>query len=194
MRLGLVRNCTIIKAGASFPTPHSVELELDFPSTPGFYSLQQTQWFHYALFQLEELAFHSVLDACREITQQSERFQSLISNPQPLGYTQLTPSAKEPVIPTFSAKSTADSILEEIQEQYATARDEFEIATEETEKKSVYAEGDRAAAREELDALKKIFEKACEGPDGNEVKSRVGQRIRELDNAVVALEESALED
>jgi hypothetical protein len=101
---------------------------------------------------------------------------------------------RHPQIRTFSAKSTADSILEEIQEQYATARDEFEIATEETEKKSVYAEGDRAAAREELDALKKIFEKACEGPDGNEVKSRVGQRIRELDNAVVALEESALED
>lgn len=95
---------------------------------------------------------------------------------------------------TFSSKSSADSILEEIQDQYATARDEFEIATEETEKKSVYAAGDRAAAREELDALKKMFEQACEGPDGNEVKSRVGQRIRELDNAVVAMEESALED
>jgi hypothetical protein len=99
-----------------------------------------------------------------------------------------------PQIRTFSTKSSADSILEEIQDQYATARDEFEIATEETEKKSVYAAGDRAAAREELDALKIMFEKACEGPDGNEVKSRVGQRIRELDNAVVALEESALED
>ena len=99
-----------------------------------------------------------------------------------------------PQIRTFSSKSSADSILEEIQDQYATARDEFEIATEETEKKSVHADDDRAVAREELDALKKMFEEACEGPDGNEVKSRVGQRIRELDNAVVALEESALED
>jgi hypothetical protein len=119
-------------------------------------------------------------------------FQPSSSAPNPTQtIRQRTP---HPQIRTFSAKSTADSILEEIQEQYATARDEFEIATEETEKKSVYAEGDRAAAREQLDALKIMFEKACEGPDGNEVKRRVGQRIRELDNAVVALEESALED
>jgi hypothetical protein len=119
-------------------------------------------------------------------------FQSSCSAPNPTqAIRQRTP---HPQTRTFSSKSSADSILEEIQDQYATARDEFEIATEETEKKSVYAAGDRAAAREELDALKKMFEQACEGPDGNEVKSRVGQRIRELDNAVVAMEESALED
>jgi hypothetical protein len=119
-------------------------------------------------------------------------FQSSISAPNPTQT--LRQRTLHPQIRTFSAKSTADSILEEIQDQYATARDEFEIATEETEKKSVHADDDRAVAREELDALKKMFEEACEGPDGNEVKSRVGQRIRELDNAVVALEESALED
>jgi hypothetical protein len=106
----------------------------------------------------------------------------------------LRPGAAHPQIRTFTSKSSADSILEEIQDQYATARDEFEFATEETEKKSVYAAGDRAAAREELDALKEMFEEACEGPDGDEVKRRVGQRIRELDNAVVALEQSALDD
>lgn len=94
----------------------------------------------------------------------------------------------------YAEKTSADDIIEEIQEQYATARDEFEIACEETEKKSVYGADDRAAAREELDRLKEMFQKALEGSDGEEVKRRVGQRIRELDNAVEALEKSALED
>jgi hypothetical protein len=95
---------------------------------------------------------------------------------------------------TYAEKTSADDIIEEIQEQYATARDEFEIATEETEKKSVYAADDRAAAREELNNLKEMFQKAIEGEDGEEVKRRIGQRIRELDNAVEALEKSAIED
>jgi hypothetical protein len=58
----------------------------------------------------------------------------------------------------------------------------------------VYAEGDRAAAREELDKLKEMFNKAVEGENGEEVRSRIGQRIRELDNAVINLEKSALEE
>lgn len=95
---------------------------------------------------------------------------------------------------TYASKSSADEIIEEIQEQYATARDEFEIATEETEKKTVYAADDRAAAREELDALKALYDRALEGSDADEVKLRVGQRIRELDNAVQALEQKAMED
>lgn len=73
-------------------------------------------------------------------------------------------------------------------------RDEFEIAAEETEKKSVYGADDRAAAREELDALKALYEKALQGSDAEEVKTRVGQRIRELDSAVQALEKKAQED
>jgi hypothetical protein len=88
----------------------------------------------------------------------------------------------------------ADEIIEEIQEQYATAKDEFEIATEETEKKSVYAADDRGAAKEELEKLKELYNKALEGDSAEEVKRRVGQRIRELDSAVDALEKSALED
>ncbi|PSS10772.1 hypothetical protein M430DRAFT_36986 [Amorphotheca resinae ATCC 22711] len=99
-----------------------------------------------------------------------------------------------PQLRSYATKSTADDLIEEIQEQYATARDEFEIAAEETEKKSVYAEEDRAAAREELDNLKALYEKALESADAEEVKRRVGQRIRELDNAVEALEKSALEE
>jgi len=89
---------------------------------------------------------------------------------------------------------TADEKIEEIQELYATAKDEFEIAAEETEGNTVYAADDRAAAREEFDKLKKVFEDAVNGPDrslGEEVKSRVGQRIRELENAVIAMEELA---
>ena len=92
---------------------------------------------------------------------------------------------------TYATRSSADEIIEQIQEQYATARDEFEIATEETEKKSVYAADDRAAAREELDALKALYDQALQGSDAEEVKTRVGQRIRELDSAVQTLEKKA---
>jgi len=58
----------------------------------------------------------------------------------------------------------------------------------------VYAADDRAAAREELDKLKTMYEEALGGSDGEEIKGRVGQRIRELDNAVQAMEKSAMED
>ncbi|KAL8773713.1 MAG: hypothetical protein Q9209_001481 [Squamulea sp. 1 TL-2023] len=77
---------------------------------------------------------------------------------------------------------------------YATAKDEFEIASEETDKKSVYAADDRQAAREELDNLKKAFDDAVRGENGEEVRRRVGNRIRELEQGVVALEERAMED
>jgi len=58
----------------------------------------------------------------------------------------------------------------------------------------VYAEDDRGAAREELDKLKEMYETALKGEDGEEVKLRVGARIRELDHAVQGLEASALEE
>ena len=59
---------------------------------------------------------------------------------------------------------------------------------------TVYAEDDRRAAREELTKLQEAYKKAIEGPDpavGEEIKRRVGQRVRELENAVVAMEEAA---
>ena len=68
------------------------------------------------------------------------------------------------------------------------------MAAEETEKKTVYAADDRGAAREELDKLKEMYEEALAGTDGEEIKRRIGQRIRELDNAVQAMEQSAVED
>ncbi|EXJ96357.1 hypothetical protein A1O1_01483 [Capronia coronata CBS 617.96] len=87
--------------------------------------------------------------------------------------------------------------MENLNDLYATARDEFEIAAEETEKKTVYAADDREAAQEALQTLKDAFEKAVKEGDpevGKEIQSRVGQRIRELENAVKAMEEMAMED
>ena len=78
--------------------------------------------------------------------------------------------------------------------RYGTARDEFEIAAEETEKNTTYAPEDRAAAREELDKLLEYYGAVIEGGDravAEEVKRRAGQRIRELEQAVVAMEEAA---
>lgn len=121
----------------------------------------------------------------------------------------------QPARRTYVAKSTADEKIEEIQElyvrslpifsphcisrlisvsSYATAKDEFEIATEETEKKTVYAADDRAAAQEELTKLKTAFADAVKGEGGEEINRRIGGRLRELERAVEALEERAMED
>jgi hypothetical protein len=87
--------------------------------------------------------------------------------------------------------------MDSLQEMYATAKDEFEIAVEETEKKTVYASDDRAAAKDALQLLKDEYQKAVResSPEvAQEVTNRVAQRIRELENAVTALEESATKD
>ena len=73
---------------------------------------------------------------------------------------------------------------------------QFEIASEETAKKSVYAADDRAAAAEELARLKAAVEEAVEeaGEDGaKEIRMRVGARVRELERAVEDMEGRALE-
>ncbi|KIW17781.1 hypothetical protein PV08_04976 [Exophiala spinifera] len=99
---------------------------------------------------------------------------------------------------TLRAQSpTADALMENLTDLYATARDEFEIAAEETEKKTVYAADDREAAVAALQTLKDAFEKAVKESDpevGKEIQSRVGQRIRELENAIKAMEQMAMED
>ncbi|KAA8571110.1 hypothetical protein EYC84_000459 [Monilinia fructicola] len=94
----------------------------------------------------------------------------------------------------YATATPADAIIEELTEQYGVARDEFEIASEETDKHSVYASDDRAAAVEELQKLKVMYSQAIEGEHGEEIKRRVGQRVRELEQGVAALEERALED
>jgi hypothetical protein len=91
-------------------------------------------------------------------------------------------------------QQAVDEAIEEIQELYGTAKDEFEIASEESEKNTTYAPDDRAAAREELDKLLEYYKGVVDGEDravADEVKRRVGQRIRELENAVLAMEEAA---
>lgn len=102
--------------------------------------------------------------------------------------------APQPLVRWLSSKTLADEKIEEITELYATAQDEFEIAMEETEKVSVYAEEDRKAAREELTKVQEAYRSIVEGPDQNlaeEVKRRIGQRIRELEQGVAAMEEIA---
>ena len=59
---------------------------------------------------------------------------------------------------------------------------------------SVYAQEDRNAAREELDKLHSLYNAVVDGEDreiGEEIKKRVGSRIRELDVAVKNMEELA---
>jgi len=97
----------------------------------------------------------------------------------------------------YASISEADEKIEIIQELYATTKDEFEIAAEETEKKTVYAADDRAAAQEELQKLKDAYNKFLDEstPEVSaEIRSRVGQRIRELDHAIQGVEEAAKED
>jgi hypothetical protein len=71
---------------------------------------------------------------------------------------------------------------------------QFEIAVEETQKNTVYAPDDRAAAGEEMSKLKAMYDGALNEQDPDvaaEIKKRIGSRIRELDEAIKGLEESA---
>lgn len=95
-----------------------------------------------------------------------------------------------------SNKSLADEKIEDITELFATAQDEFEIALEETEKVSVYAEEDRKAARDEFDKMKQAFQAVVEGENSalaEEVQRRIGQRVRELEQGIERMEEMAKE-
>ncbi|KAK5943492.1 hypothetical protein PMZ80_004499 [Knufia obscura] len=100
--------------------------------------------------------------------------------------------------PSYLAQPpTADALMTTLTDLYSTAKDEFEIAAEETEKKTVYAADDREAAKEALELLKEAFDRAVRESDpetARAVQSRVGDRIRELENALVAVEEMAMED
>ncbi|KAH7402885.1 hypothetical protein BKA66DRAFT_449706 [Pyrenochaeta sp. MPI-SDFR-AT-0127] len=106
------------------------------------------------------------------------------------------PAEPSPAASSLSpdAQKVVEDAIEQITELYGTAKDEFEIASEESEKNTTYAEDDRAAAREELDRLLEYYQGVVQGGDsgvGEEVKRRVGGRIRELEAAVLAMEEAA---
>jgi len=99
------------------------------------------------------------------------------------------------VVRSSSPTSTpSEALTETLHTSYATARDEFEIAQEETEKKTVYAADDRVAAHEELNKLKAAFAEAVAGEGGGEIQRRVGGRLRELERAVAVMDELAMED
>jgi hypothetical protein len=126
-----------------------------------------------------------------------------------------------------SGKAEADLLVEELQELYEVAKDEFEIATESTDTSTIYAASDRESARDALDQLTSVYGLYTASPgkvqneaassvvedlgDGaiietnynpadisqtvkDEVRRRVGQRIRELKNAVELLEQRATEE
>jgi len=87
--------------------------------------------------------------------------------------------------------------MENLNDLYATAKDEFEMCAEETEKKTIYAADDREAAKEAFALLKEAYEKAvkeCDPETAKEVQTRTGPRIKELENALAAVEEMAMED
>lgn len=90
-----------------------------------------------------------------------------------------------------SGHAAADKIANRLQQMYAEARDEFEIAVESTEAHAVYAQSDRDATREELEKLKRAWQEALFGPAEvvEDLKKRpIAQRIRELENALEGLE------
>ncbi|KAF3924677.1 hypothetical protein AA313_de0205555 [Arthrobotrys entomopaga] len=98
---------------------------------------------------------------------------------------------------TTSGKRPVDEKVEELSELYANAKEEFEIASEETTKNTIYASEDRETAREELAKFKVAYEEAISNSspeDGQEIKRRVGQRLRELDSAVETLNEADTQD
>ncbi|KAJ6142995.1 hypothetical protein N7471_002448 [Penicillium samsonianum] len=128
-----------------------------------------------------------------------------------------------------TGKAEADLLVEELQELYEVAKDEFEIATESTDSSTIYAASDRESARDALNQLSAVYglytarpgevenetdESLSEAEESGEsaivetqynpaevpqsvkeeVRRRVGHRIRELKNAVEALEERATAD
>lgn len=120
-------------------------------------------------------------------SQPSARFASHLHPPSLTGTRNLS---------SGSGPSAADARIEEITDLYATAQDEFEIAMEETEKQTVYAQDDRDAAREELEKVLEAYRNAVEGEDrelAEEVKRRIGHRVRELEMGVKRMEEMATE-
>lgn len=56
-----------------------------------------------------------------------------------------------------SGKREADLLVEELEELYLTAKDEFEIATDSTDSSTIYAASDRESARDALNQLISIY-------------------------------------
>ncbi|OJJ73958.1 hypothetical protein ASPBRDRAFT_524623 [Aspergillus brasiliensis CBS 101740] len=118
---------------------------------------------------------------------------------------------------TSSSKPIADQIIDELQELYEVAKDEFEIATESTDSATIYAASDRESARDALNELIAVYTVytrdmsfvshapqqgqvnvdtgldpgTIEDEVREQVRKRVGTRVREIVGAVESLEERA---
>lgn len=53
----------------------------------------------------------------------------------------------------------------------------------------MYAADDRATAREEMEKLEALYQAARAGPGGEEVGRRIGERVREIREAVGRLKD-----
>ncbi|KAF3936595.1 hypothetical protein ABW19_dt0207507 [Dactylella cylindrospora] len=97
----------------------------------------------------------------------------------------------------YSTRRPVDEKVDDLADLYVAAKDEFEIAVEETSKNTIYAREDRETAKEEFEKFKSAYEEAISSSsqeDGEEIKRRVGQRLRELDNAVENLMQADLQE
>ncbi|KAF2997422.1 hypothetical protein E8E13_005782 [Curvularia kusanoi] len=120
--------------------------------------------------------------------------RTFTSSPKKPWPAETPPSAGSEIAPEL--QEVIEQHIETITDMFGTAKDEFEIAAEETEKNTTYAEADREAAREELDALLEYYGRVVSEAEevvGAEVKRRVGHRIRELKAGVEAMEARAIE-
>lgn len=95
----------------------------------------------------------------------------------------------------MSSRTVADEKIEYVTELYYSAQDEFEMAMEETEANSSYAEEDRKAARDELVKVQAAYKKVVEGSDADlarELERKLGGKLLELEQSVTALEQLAI--
>lgn len=111
---------------------------------------------------------HNSVHSTRRTNVTQKPIQSLASNcsihPSPRPQ---IPPAPQPALTTTirafvslnatSGKSPADLIVEELQELYEVAKDEFEIATESTDAGTIYAASDRESARDALSQLTAVY-------------------------------------
>ncbi|GES58897.1 hypothetical protein ATEIFO6365_0003018000 [Aspergillus terreus] len=170
--------------------------------------------------RLPSRALSSCHRATRPITSSARQGIALPRHAQPAIITNKTRT----LATTSSGKSQGDEMVEELQELYETAKDEFEIATESTDGATIYAASDRESARDALNQLLAVYSlyttdiastagsqepepddrseivetnfdpAAIPAEVRDEVRRRVGQRVRELQNAVEVLEERAKAD
>lgn len=90
--------------------------------------------------------------------------------------------------------SEAELLYDDIEEQYATAQDEYEIALEETQNGTIYAEDDRKAAKEQIERVLKQYIAAMKGGNSeaaDKLSKGLHEKIRQLVEDMEKLESMA---